>query len=205
MIYRIVWSLCGLVFQILLRRRIRGTCNVPKRGPVILASNHASNIDPPVVGTCFWRPCAYMAKEELFENKFFGWFIHHLYAFPVKRGAGDRAALKKALEILEAGWPLVMFPEGTRSETGEMKAPEMGVAMIAYRTGAPVIPVYTHGTNRVMPKGGGIKLAQIGVVFGEPLVFSVPEGQKAGRDDYERAAQRIMDEIKRLREAQDWK
>ena len=205
MIYRIVWTLCGLIFQLLLRRRIRGTHNVPKRGPVILASNHVSNLDPPVVGTCIWRPCAFMAKEELFENKLFGWLLYHLYAFPIKRGAGDRGALKKALEILEGGWPLVMFPEGTRSETGEMREPEMGVAMIAYRTGAPVIPVYTHGTNRVRPKGGGIRLAQIGVAFGEPIVFSVPEGQKAGRDDYERAAHRIMDEIKRLREAQGWK
>src|SRR5690349_14319145 len=130
MIYRIVWILCAILFQVLLRRRIRGTHNVPKRGPVILASNHASNIDPPVVGTCIWRPCAFMAKEELFENKLFGWFNRNLYAFPVKRGTGDRGALKKALEILESGWPLVMFPEGTRSETGEMMVPELGVAMI---------------------------------------------------------------------------
>ncbi len=205
MIYRIVWSLCGLVFQVLLRRRIRGTHHVPRRGAVILASNHISNLDPPMVATSIWRPAAFMAKEELFENKFFGWFIRQLHAFPVKRGSGDRAALKKSLEILDSGWPLVMFPEGTRSETGEMKEPEMGVAMIAYRTGVPVVPVYIHGTNRVWPKGGGIKLAQVGIVYGEPMVFTVPEGQKAGRDDYERAAHRIMDEIRRLRDAQGWK
>src|SRR5687767_3374758 len=132
-----------------------------------------------MVATSIWRPAGFMAKEELFESKFFGWFISQLHAFPVKRGTGDRAALKKSIELLEAGWPLVMFPEGTRSETGEMKEPEMGVAMIAYRTGAPVVPVYIHGTNRVMPKGGGITLAQVGIVYGKPIVFTAPEGEKA--------------------------
>lgn len=202
MIYRITWLLFRVVFRLLLRWRIVGAQNVPRTGPVILASNHISNLDPPVVGVGIWRPCAYMAKEELFSNRFFGWFISKLNAFPVKRGSADRASLKRALETLEQGWPLVMFPEGTRSETGELQEAEMGVGMIAYRSGAPVVPAFIDGTNRVMPKGGGLKLAPITIRYGQPLRFAVPEGTRAGRAEYEAAARQIMEAIRDLRDAE---
>lgn len=200
MIYRAAWILLKIAFHALLRWRITGSDHVPKRGPVILASNHISNLDPPVVGVGIWRPCAFMAKEELFSNRFFGWLIRNLNAFPVKRGTADRASLKKALEVLEQGRSLVMFPEGTRSESGELQEPEMGVGMIAYRSGAPVVPVYVSGTNEVMPKGGGIKLRQIRVRYGAPLHFVAPEGTRPGREEYESAAQRIMEAIRELRD-----
>src|SRR5690242_5604124 len=127
MIYRIVWTFLRVFFRLVLRWRIRGAGNVPRSGPVILASNHVSNLDPPAVCVGIWRPCHCMAKEELFVNPLFAWFIRQLYAFPVKRGTADRAALKRAVEILGEGKALVMFPEGTRSESGELQAPEMGV------------------------------------------------------------------------------
>jgi 1-acyl-sn-glycerol-3-phosphate acyltransferase len=200
MIYRFVWCLCQIGFGLFLRRRVIGRENVPKTGGVILASNHISNVDPPHVGTCFWRPCAFMAKEELFQHPLFGWFITKLNAFPVKRGTADRASLKKSLELLEQGWALLIFPEGTRSETGELQPPEMGVGMIAYRSGVPVVPAYAWGTDKVMPKGGGVKLAQIGVRYGKPLQFSTPEGTKAGREEYEAAAHAIMAAIAALRD-----
>jgi 1-acyl-sn-glycerol-3-phosphate acyltransferase len=200
MTYRIVWLFCVFFFGLFLRRKVRDRDKVPREGAVILASNHISNLDPPHVGTGIWRPCSFMAKEELFRNKLFGWFIRTLNAFPVKRGTADRASLKKCLELLEQGWALVMFPEGTRSETGELQEPEMGVGMIAYRSGAPVVPAYVWGTDRVMPKGGGLRLARVGVRYGEPLHFAMPEGEKAGREEYEAAAHRIMAAIAALRD-----
>ena len=202
MIYRLMWLLCRAALRILLRFRVTDPKNVPAEGPVILASNHLSILDPPVVGTGIWRPCTFMAKEELFRNPLFGWFIRKLRAFPVRRGAGDRAALKKALELLEEGHVLAMFPEGTRSETGELKEPEMGVGMIACRTGAPVVPVYLSGTNRVLPKGGGLRLARVTVRYGKPLCFAAPEGTKPGREEYEAASRAIMAAIAELRDAE---
>ncbi len=203
MIYRLTWLLCRVLFPLLLRRRLIGVDHVPATGPVILAANHVSHLDPPAVATGIVRPCASMAKEELFHHRVFAWYIAHLYAFPVRRGEGDRAALKKSLELLKAGWALLMFPEGTRSESGELQAPEMGVGMIAYRSGAPVVPIYVHGTDHALPKGGGLRLAPITVVYGEPLHFVMPEGRKAGREEYEAAAQAIMAGIAHLRD--EWR
>jgi 1-acyl-sn-glycerol-3-phosphate acyltransferase len=200
MMYRIVWWLCWIIFQTLFRRRVIGAEKIPRRGKVIVASNHISLLDPPVLGTSFWRSGVYMAKEELFRNRFVGWFISSIYAFPVKRGAPDRASLKYSLDSLEAGKLLAIFPEGTRSETGELQQAEMGVGMIAYRSGAPVVPAWICGTDRVLPKGGGFRLARMLVVFGEPLHFTAPEGVKPGRAEYEAAAARIMAAIAELRD-----
>jgi 1-acyl-sn-glycerol-3-phosphate acyltransferase len=200
-LYRVVWCIIRVLMVTLLRRRVHGAEHVPPRGAVIIASNHISNLDPPLVGTAIWRPFAFMAKEELFHNRFFGAFIRRLYAFPVRRGAPDRAALKQALDLLGRGWGLVMFPEGTRSEDGELKEPEMGVGMIALRSGVPVIPAYVTGTDQVMPKGGGIRLARVAITFGPPLRFTATEGEKPGREEYEAAAREIMAAIARIRDA----
>ena len=202
MIYRLTWLLCRAFFRLFLRWKIRGAGNVPARGPVILASNHVSNLDPPVVAVGIWRPCEFMAKEELFHHPLVGWYLRQLGAFPVKRGTADRASLKHSLETLEAGRALGMFPEGTRSDTGELQEPEIGVGMIVCRSGAPVVPVYVSGTDRAMPKGGGLRLVPISVTYGEPLRFDLPEGAKPGREEYEDAARRIMAAIAALRDAQ---
>ena len=200
MIYRLVSLLCCLVFRGIFGRRLVGRENVPADGAVIIACNHISNLDPPVVSTGIWRPCAFMAKEELFASRFFGWFITQLNAFPVKRGTADRAALKRSVEILEQDGALVMFPEGTRSESGELQPPEMGVGMIVYRSGAPVVPAYVWGTNQVMPRSGGLHFARIGVRYGKPIRFEAPPNGKPGREEYEAAAQRIMEAIAELRD-----
>jgi 1-acyl-sn-glycerol-3-phosphate acyltransferase len=200
MIYRLTWLLCRFIFRVFFRWRVTGAENVPATGPVILASNHISALDPPVVAVGVTRPTTFMAKEELFRYPVFGWFIRQLNAFPVRRGAADRAALKRSLELVEAGWAFAMFPEGTRSRTGELQEPEMGVGLIAYRTGAPVVPVYVWGTDRAMP-GRGVRLAQFGVCYGPPMRFALPEGEKPGREQYEEAARAIMRAIAELRDA----
>jgi 1-acyl-sn-glycerol-3-phosphate acyltransferase len=201
MIYRVMWALLRGLYRVFFRGRFFNAERVPAEGAVILASNHVSLLDPPVVAIGVWRPCTFMAKEELFRNPLFGWFIRKLGAFPVKRGSGDRGALRAAFEALEAGKALVMFPEGTRSETGELKEPELGVGMIAVRSGAPVVPVYVRGTRDVLPKSGGLHLSRIETVYGEPLRFAAREGVKPAREDYEAAAHTIMAEIARLRDS----
>ena len=105
-----------------------------------MASNHRSYADPVILTMPMKKPVTYMAKEELFKNKLFGWFIRKLGAFPVKRGTGDMQVIDDAVDILESGRHLVIFPEGTRSKDGKVGKGKTGVALIAARSGADVLP-----------------------------------------------------------------
>ncbi|MFN3648388.1 MAG: lysophospholipid acyltransferase family protein [Armatimonadota bacterium] len=200
MIHRITWLLLRGLFMLLFRYRVEGAEHVPATGPVILASNHTSMLDPPVVAVGVWRRTVVMAKEELFRNALFAWYIRRLGAFPVKRGAGDRGALKHAFGALAAGESLLIFPEGTRSPDGELQPPEMGIGMIAYRSGAPVVPVYVDNTHHALPRSGGIRMVPVRVAYGAPLRFQTPEGKRPDRDDYQAAAQEVMARITELRD-----
>src|SRR5699024_7177776 len=108
-----------------------GTENIPKEGPVIICSNHISNYDPPIVGITCPRPIHFMAKEELFQNKIFGFILKNVNAILIKRGMSDRNALRKGLEVLKEGHVLGLFPEGTRSKTGEIKKGMAGAGFFA--------------------------------------------------------------------------
>ena len=119
MIYTLVKNLFKILFTIFLRLKVEGTENIPKDGPLVIASNHLSLLDPPVLGTAATRKVHFMAKEELFVPVL-GTIYKILGAFPVRRGGADRAAIKHGIDILESGQVLAIFPEGTRSKTGEL-------------------------------------------------------------------------------------
>lgn len=119
---------------------IEGTENIPQDRALVMASNHRSYADPVILTMPMKKPVTYMAKEELFKNKLFGWFITKLGAFPVKRGTGDMQVIDDAVAILESGRHLVIFPEGTRSKDGKVGKGKTGVALIAARSGADVLP-----------------------------------------------------------------
>ncbi|HEX2998811.1 MAG TPA: lysophospholipid acyltransferase family protein, partial [Armatimonadota bacterium] len=136
--YLFVRKLLWRLFRLFGRIQVEGGQYVPATGSVILAPNHQSLCDPPVVGAAVLRPLFFMAKEELFRIPLLGWQIRHLNAFPVRRNAADRAALRHAEHLLAAGEAVVIFPEGYVSKTGEMQEFHSGVALIALRTGAPV-------------------------------------------------------------------
>jgi 1-acyl-sn-glycerol-3-phosphate acyltransferase len=200
MIYRTIWLILNALFRTLLRMRITGASRVPVTGPVILASNHIGNLDPTVVAVGIWRVCAFMAKEELFRNPIQEAFVRSCNAFPVRRGASDRAALKHSLEILKQGGALVMFPEGTRSPTGELQSAESGLGFLAYRSGAPIVPVYIWGSEKVLPRKGLPRPSPISVTYGEPRHYVAPEGSRPGREEYERCVEEIMADIARMRD-----
>ncbi len=119
---------------------IEGEENIPQDKPVVLASNHRSYADPVILTMPMKLPVSYMAKEELFRNKLFGWFIRKLGAFPVTRGSGDMSVIDDSINILNSGRNLVIFPEGTRSKDGKVGKGKTGVAMIAAKSGADVVP-----------------------------------------------------------------
>jgi glycerol-3-phosphate dehydrogenase (NAD(P)+) len=147
-----------------------GREHIPQTGPVIFVSNHRSFIDPFIVGLCNRRPVYYVAKEELFKNKFLGWFLGSLGAFPVRRGAADADFIETAKAILKRGDPVLIFPEGTRTRPGALGKPKRGVGRLALETGATVVPVAIIGTEAIR-KGFRIRPHKIRVRIGAPLNF----------------------------------
>jgi 1-acyl-sn-glycerol-3-phosphate acyltransferase len=167
--------------------KIIGQENIPREGPVILAPNHVSFFDPPVVSCGSPRCVAFLAKEELFKPPVFGPLIRSLNAFPVKRGAGDTSAVRLALEKLAEGHCLIMFPEGTRGDGRTLGAMQSGVAMLAKKSGAQVVPVGVYGTHKILPKGKKLPgFSRLRVAYGKPFTYA--EASVAGDDKENRRA-----------------
>jgi 1-acyl-sn-glycerol-3-phosphate acyltransferase len=168
---------------------------------VILASNHASHLDPPIVGTGVPRPVVFIAKKELFETPFVGWWMAQLGQIGVERGGGGRQALKVAQKALEDGEAIIIFPEGTRTPSGRMQAGKNGVAVLAVKARVPVVPVGIEGTFEVFRKGRKIPhLGRIIVRYGKPLYFDDAEANEetVNRAKLDEVTARIMLEIQRL-------
>jgi glycerol-3-phosphate dehydrogenase (NAD(P)+) len=143
-------------------------------GAVLLAANHRSFLDPFLVGLCLRRPVYFVAKRELFEKRLTAWFLCSLGAFPIRRGESDEEAMTTALELLERGEAVVIFPEGTRVRTGPPGPAKRGVGRLALESGAPVVPVAVAGSERVR-RGWRIRPAKVRVRCGRPLTFPLVE------------------------------
>lgn len=150
--YAVTHVLVRLLMPLLGGVTVRGGENIPARGPILLAVNHRAYMDPPYLSMVTKRQLHLMAKEELFRIPVFGPYIRALGAFPVKRGAPDRGAIRQAMDELKAGHVLGIFPEGTRADPGTLLPAERGFALIAKQTGIPVVPIALEGTDRVHPK-----------------------------------------------------
>lgn len=144
-----MWKLCSVPARLgttlLFDLKVFGLENVPKHGGAIIASNHQSYLDPVLLGVRLGRPISYLAKSQLFKNPLFSWLIRSLHAFPVKQGAGDIGAMKESIRRVQEGHLLTVFPEGTRTETGDLQPIQPGVALIVRRAGVPIIPAVIDG------------------------------------------------------------
>lgn len=161
-------------FILYFRLQRRGREHIPSSGPVLLAANHRSFLDPFVIGALTSRPVYYMAKRELFERRWQAWLLNSLGAFPVDRGAGDNDAMATTRAILDRGDCVVIFPEGTRVRPGPLARPHRGVGRLALQTGAQVIPVAVIGTEDVR-RGWRIRPRKVILHCGRPLRFPVVE------------------------------
>ncbi|HWI09615.1 MAG TPA: 1-acyl-sn-glycerol-3-phosphate acyltransferase [Solirubrobacteraceae bacterium] len=157
-------------FLVYFRMKRIGMEHIPKEGPLIIASNHRSFMDPWVIGMMLRRPVYYVAKTELFHSRLVAWLLSSLGAFPVDRGHGDRDAMDAARKILERGDAVVIFPEGTRTRPGPLGPPKRGVGRLALETGAPVVPVALIGTEAVR-RGWRIRPHKVRIRAGRPLRF----------------------------------
>lgn len=180
-----------LIARVVWRARVFGTANVPREGPLIVACNHLSYLDPPVMGCLCPRRVQYMAKKELFAIPVLGTVIRGLGAYSVDRRGSATGAIKRSLEVLQAGGVVGIFPEGTRNRDGTVAA-QTGVALLASMAQAPVVPALVHGTDRAL------RLARVDVAFGAPLV---PPARKATRDDLAKFTADLMKAIELLAES----
>ena len=163
--YKIVRLILNFIFFTIFHLHVEGRENIPQTGAVIVAPNHKSDWDPPLIGVAFnTRIIHYMAKEELFKNPIFGWIIRQFGTFPVKRGTVDRTAVRQAMRELKAGNPLGIFPEGTRIKKEGLGRFHSGMASLALMTGTPIIPVAVVG-SRFMPHRKG----PLAVLIGKPI------------------------------------
>ena len=170
LIYWLVRGVLQPFFHLYFRLSRIGREHIPDEGPVILASNHRSFLDPFIIATIARRPLYYVAKEELFERPFMGWLLNHLGAFPVRRGESDADMIDTATAILGRGDAVLIFPEGTRIRPGALGRPRRGVGRLALETGAPVVPVAIIGTESIR-KGWRIRPHKVRVRVGRPLTF----------------------------------
>jgi 1-acyl-sn-glycerol-3-phosphate acyltransferase len=145
-LWRAGFPLVRAVATALFPLRVEGLEHLPPRGPYILVSNHLSWYDPPAMEFALRIPIRYMAKRELFSVPVLGLVIRGIGNFPIRRGESDRRALETALRVLEAGQPLGYFPEGTRSRDGVLHRAKPGIAFLARRSGAPLVPIGLSGT-----------------------------------------------------------
>lgn len=202
---RLFYKCCRLGLCVLSRLlapiRVVGRERIPRTGPLIIASNHASFLDPMVAGVASTRPLGFMARRSLFDNWFFGRLIRGLGAFPLNREGDSREALRTFEAHLAEGEAIMLFPEGTRTVTGWMADLKPGAAMLAARTRAPVLPLFIWGTYHIWPKGRKRgKLRSIKAFFGEPI--HVPEDAK--KREAQRYVQERLERCLRALEAEAW-
>jgi 1-acyl-sn-glycerol-3-phosphate acyltransferase len=164
------WSVVSPMLHVYFRGRIYGSENVPKEGPLVVVSNHASNFDPLILASCVGRPVAYMAKEELFRIPILKQAIELYGAYPVNRQAADRSSIRAALSYLELGWATGIFLQGTRTSDERITNPKQGAAFVAAKAQVPLLPVSLWGTASILQPGSTIpRLVPVTVRIGQPI------------------------------------
>jgi len=176
--------------------KISGWENIPTAGGVIIASNHISYFDPPILGSCTPREVHYLAKWELFKFKPFGSFLRSVNAIPIKRNVIDRQALIESLEILKQGQALLVFPEGTRNLRAKLLPPKFGVGKLALEAGVPIVPA--HIANSQKPTRAFLSGKPIEVKFGPPIPKTWLEQVPKDKEGYRLVVAEIMQRIKKL-------
>jgi 1-acyl-sn-glycerol-3-phosphate acyltransferase len=188
------------VYDAWFRGEVVGTEHLPRTGPFLIAANHASHLDPPLVGCQIARQMRFFARKTLWSNAVTSWWLNRTECIPVDRESGDVGAIKRVLQALKENRAVVLFPEGTRSQDGQLQKPKAGVGLMACKTGAPVVPCRVYGSFEAFGKGA--RLPRFGtpvtVVFGAPIAAAEYDDPAAGKERYQVASQRIFTRIAAL-------
>ena len=196
--YYLGWILFRLICTVYFRRRMHNAERVPASGPVILACNHASFLDPFLVGSCLRRPVNYLARETLFRFPVLGAVLRSWNTVPVDRDGGSGAGLRAILERLHEGGAILLFPEGTRTRDGQLQPARAGIGMTVIKSTAPVVPVRVFGTfeafgrHMLFPRP-----RRVAVKYGRPLTFEQlrAEARVCSKSRLKEIYQEVADEI----------
>jgi 1-acyl-sn-glycerol-3-phosphate acyltransferase len=198
-IYWSGWMLFRAAFQSLFGLRVRGREHLLEDGPVLVAANHQSFLDPPLIGTLYHTEMWYLARKTLFKGPF-KWLYSQWNSIPVDQEKPDMASLKSIIRHLKSGHRVLVFPEGARTEDGSLGRAQAGIGLIAIKAGVPIQPIRIRGAREALPRGRAwIRLARIEVTIGEAIVLSPAERQQlSGKEGYATMADRIMSAIAEL-------
>ena len=200
-VYQVSTRLFKLFLLLWNRFKIYHLERIPSTGGVLIASNHASFLDPPAVSVGYRaRPIHFMARDTLWNSKFGTWWMTNVGCIPVARGTGDLRALKTTIRMLKEGKVVSMFPEGTRTEDGELQKPQGGIGFIIEKSGCTVVPAYVDGSYKAYPKGAKfIKPVKVSISYGEPIPPEEFQALGKGRKAYDAYAELIMERIAELK------
>jgi 1-acyl-sn-glycerol-3-phosphate acyltransferase len=201
-LYWLTWVAVRLLATVLFRFRVSGAHHVPKAGGVLIAANHASYLDIPILGCGMFRRAWFMGRTDLFDGPA-AWLMRHMGWIPIRRERVDRTGFEEAIRRVKAGQAVVIYPEGGRSEDGRLQPGKPGVGIIVAATGCPVVPAFLAGTYDVLPPGSKwIRLRPIRVIYGVPVDFSALmkelDRESKKKELYQRISQEIMDRIAKL-------
>ncbi len=209
-VYWLGWSFFRAFYAIYLRHRAFNPERVPKQGAVILASNHASILDPPLVGIGLRRECTFLARETLFNFAPVGWLLRRWQAIPIDRDGSGAAGMKRILAALEKGRAVILFPEGTRTRDGQLQSVRSGIGLLAIKSEAPVVPVRVWGTFEAMGRGVHFpKPKRVMVKYGEPMGFAELRAEAKNcskqrlKEIYQQVANEILAAIAKLEPKRD--
>lgn len=189
------WSIVSPLLNFYFQGKVYGSENVPKKGPFVIASNHASYFDPLLLSCAVCRPVAYMAKEELFKIPLLNQGMRLYGAYPVKRGASDRNAIRAALMVLQQGWAAGIFLDGTRTPDARIVEPKLGAALIAAKANVPLLPVSLWGTEKILLKGSPYpRLVPVTIRIGE----LIPAPVSSKREELEQITAQCASTINQL-------
>jgi len=210
LIYWIGWTFYRLLFATYFRWQVGNPERVPARGSVILASNHASHLDPPLVGAGLPRALNYLARESLFDLPIAGWALRNVNAVPVDRDGAGAAGLRAIFNRLRQGGAILLFPEGTRTRDGGLQKARSGVGLVVIKSGAPVVPVRVFGTYDAWSRHRKMPLPRpVSVKYGHPMGFERLRDEARGcskdrlKEIYQQASDEIMRAIAALRPGED--
>ncbi len=201
-VYGFFHYLTTVLYDIGFRGEVAGLENLPRTGSFLIAANHASFLDPPLIGAQVQRQIAFFARKTLWKGGLSSWWLDAVGTIPVDRDGGqDVSAIKRVLRALKDDWGLILFPEGTRSPDGKLQTPKAGVGLICCRAQVPVVPARIFNSAEAFGKGRGLRLnTPVSIVFGPPILPAEYDDPAAGKERYQVASDRIMARIAELEE-----
>src|SRR5213595_503818 len=198
--YWLGYHFSRLVCRLFCHLRVLHRERMIQSGPVILAMNHQSYLDPPLAGITCDRAVYFLARRTLLDVPLLGRLLPKLNVIPVNQEGIDRSALKALIRVQKAGNAALVFPEGSRTVDGSLQSAEPGLGLVIAKTLAPVVPMRIFGAHEALPRsGGGLHFVPITIVIGEPISFTAADLGLPGKNLYKRLSQRVMDAIAALR------